>query len=552
MRIIHLSDLHLCSTKIKEDLNEIIDFGKKYFGQHFVFETANSDKIDAIENAVQTINPDIICITGDITSFGDKITFEEAVGFVQRIKKRNGTSRKVIVTPGNHDVLCSQIKALLCKKGFIPSVIKFRHFRYKQKILKLLDLETVSPNTNNPLANFNKFVADSQCSTGTEPIGKIASNNVDIWCMPFNSVSLDPLWINIGDSSYNEFRQFRKRLSHINKLPNSLIIALLHHNPISSPDVCEPRIIHAYNSFPNASIFAKEMQDDGVDIIMYGHQHTTACCQMDFIPSDPGHLYLVGAPSATDEENPGFNLFTIESRYHAILSEYKMTESGKHELVKNNDLIFESKRIAEPVTISARREIRRFKYKDADNETDAWDSMFKKGASDLLVVGPRQSQLKTVQRLDNFTDILKENTGNKVRILVTDPGLFALIKDLDSSSKDRLSQIWGKGSYSWQEQSTVATTVIRKLKEYKKNILNSTLRDRLELKYSHTLLPYGAVQRSSQDVADSILIRLLPFGVMDYLERPILRLEKRHDHAVFKFYNEYLELLWESGIDVDK
>lgn len=74
MRIIHLSDLHVS-------------------GGHFVPEWG-----DAVVALVGTTAPDLVVVTGDLTSEGHVYEFEKARAYLGRLK-----TRSLLVVPGNHD-----------------------------------------------------------------------------------------------------------------------------------------------------------------------------------------------------------------------------------------------------------------------------------------------------------------------------------------------------------------------------------------------------------------------------------------------------------------
>ena len=78
-KILHVSDLHFCSndmkTKIKEfekEIKELLPF------INFEFEYHDENVCSALQTLITRTNPEVIAITGDITTFGDKSSFDYA------------------------------------------------------------------------------------------------------------------------------------------------------------------------------------------------------------------------------------------------------------------------------------------------------------------------------------------------------------------------------------------------------------------------------------------------------------------------------------------
>lgn len=72
-KIIHLSDLH--------------------------FGTENKIAVDAIQNSLQTLKPDVIVISGDLTQRARTYQFKLAKEFINQLP-----TDKIICVPGNHDI----------------------------------------------------------------------------------------------------------------------------------------------------------------------------------------------------------------------------------------------------------------------------------------------------------------------------------------------------------------------------------------------------------------------------------------------------------------
>lgn len=569
VRILHLSDLHICADTLKPRLEELLAeveqmVQKVGLGQQFDFTFAPEERLKDIKAAVRDLEPTIVCVTGDLTTFGDRASFIRVKEFLDDLKNQVGTPPcKVVVTPGNHDVLCSQLAALMKDsrrkaielKQLAPwwlnwciSVGKLAPSEIRKvwsSIEALLELEEVSPNPTRPLAHYHDLVEDVPCSQGTESIGNLLG--CEVWCVPFDSVSLDPLWINIGEGRLREFQKFRTKLESASKQQGSLVVGLVHHNPISAADTVEARLIHAYNSFPAASMYVKEMQDAGTDVILYGHQHRESVCQMDFVPSEPGHLYLVGASSAASERG-GFNVVDLRDRFHGSVQRFRYNAAGRYKKEGAEEpLVFECERVRHAVTVASRYEVRHFTGFGEDAIARERADGLQPGAKELFIVRPRGAHLRSDQSLEALRRILLHEENEGVRILVSDPGLFDLIKGLPEDQRRRLSRMWGS-EFTWEGQASEARMTLGRLSRFREK-LPEDIRGKLKIRKAHTLCPLGAVVRKENGRKDLVFLRLLPVGVD--LERRELRLEGRHGSGLSNFYDAYLEKLWEAGEDYE-
>lgn len=564
-RLIHLSDLHICAAGVGERLraffNQLGDVLPKSVS--IDFHVAKQEDLESLTTQVSTLlNSHVstegraaVCITGDITAFGDSESFEDAVRFVTHIRDIN-PKVKVIAVPGNHDVLGWQFKQLLAiltsSKSCQASIgrrLLLRGLKLKpvvDQLERILHDLRIAEGTN-PLALFNDFLNRSGCVDGQDPIGTIG--NTKIWCVPFRSVSLNPLWMNSGVADNKEFDKFRRRLTEIPKHEEPIIIALVHHNPLSSPHIVDPFLTNAYNSFPAGSAFMREMQDAGANVLLYGHQHVTSCCLVDFGLSEPGHLYVIGAASSTATTKAGFNVIDIESRYHGAVRQYETTAAHRFQPHTGQPLVFERQRIGDSITLAMRGEVRHYRYSKPAETDLLWDEQFKDKAKAVLVVGPRASTLELPARQHTLAHLLSSPGCEWVRILISDPGLYDLIRKLPDIDRDRLSKMWGK-DYGWKNQSESVKRVFGSLRDFWCE-LEEDQRPRLQVKLAHTLLPVGAALRYEFSGHDSLLLRMHPVGLMSDIFPALLRLERRHDKAVFKFYEDYFEKLWDEAKEID-
>lgn len=542
MKLIHLSDLHICSEPIRDDIIQLAEVASRELGVRVEISIATDDALEWLVRAVTELDPDVVCISGDITTFGDEASFDDALRFLRRIGERPGVPRKIIVTPGNHDVLCGQLMEALKLRNRLITMARSIKLRKTTALLRrLLQRVGVARGTDS-FANYRRFCDDSRISGGATQVGDVQGKPV--WIVPFNSVSSNPLWLNIGQVDRYEFNQFYASLRSVPK--DSVLIALVHHNPISAPDVVDNPLLYAYNTMPGASLMIREMQTAGTDLVLYGHQHRQASCSLDYAATAGNQINLLGAAAAASGDAAGFNFIELLDRFRLQYSQVTFTPTGAYRKVPAQGLmIFDTDRPDDQLTLCTRGEIRYFRYLDVEGQEAQWNRMHEPGAADLLIVGPRLKRIMK-ERREQLREFLEHPNAMSLRILLSDPRLYQRIEKLSEDDTGHLKRIWGE-DLSWEDQSRDAELTLKALREFSGE-LKEELRTKLQVKLAHTLLPIGAIARDIGGPQGSMLVRLLPVGLMGgVVKKPVVTLARRHPAAVHAFYQSYVEELWRSG-----
>ena len=109
MKIVHISDLHVVSP------NFVPEWGEK------------------IINMVNSLKPEIIVVTGDLTDEGYEHEYEKAKAYLDRIKVKNK-----IVVPGNHDAR---------NEGYVlfEDMFKTRYPDYEDEEVVILGIDSSEP-----------------------------------------------------------------------------------------------------------------------------------------------------------------------------------------------------------------------------------------------------------------------------------------------------------------------------------------------------------------------------------------------------------------------
>jgi len=108
MRLVHLSDLHI---------------GCPGYVSHWG---------DRVLSAIETMKPDLVVITGDLTDNGYDAEYERAAEFIQKIQA------PTFVVPGNHDAR---------NAGYIvfEEIFRGRFFKYRDSFVSLLGVDSTEP-----------------------------------------------------------------------------------------------------------------------------------------------------------------------------------------------------------------------------------------------------------------------------------------------------------------------------------------------------------------------------------------------------------------------
>ena len=194
MKIIHISDLHFCTPELKQILGIITDSIKKQFSYDLEIDYHDNEIAQVLQRLIQKVDPDIILITGDITTFGDEQSFALAYEWIRPLLARsNGKAeRECVILPGNHDVLQGQFAYLLQKMPFYwRGVVKLRYWEIYKQIKNVVgEIKINSP--SDIFTNFNRF-AKSNHGLFSDRLEKNIDDEQKLIIHPFQSVSTNPI-----------------------------------------------------------------------------------------------------------------------------------------------------------------------------------------------------------------------------------------------------------------------------------------------------------------------------------------------------------------------
>lgn len=215
-RIVHISDLH---------------FGRP----------AVAARLDALKEQVETLSPDAIAVSGDLTQRCRIPEFQQAKAYLDALSE----SAPCLVIPGNHDLrwLGAVSRNLGLASRFREKAHDFKYSRYKANIS-----EELSPNLEVPgavIAGLNTAHGISRGSLTTRMrdlgvIGHVRQRDVEIVRRAFEGAE-----------------------------PNAARIVMIHHNPIKGDT-------SGRHGLANTGKALKSFAKLGAELILCGHDHQEA------------------------------------------------------------------------------------------------------------------------------------------------------------------------------------------------------------------------------------------------------------------------------------
>lgn len=557
IRLVHLSDLHFCTHSMRNHLNDIISSlkGVKLLSPDKIrylleegFTYNDQRKLDPLLSAIKKLNPlpDLLCITGDITTFGDPDSFDEALTFIRRLEEIDH-NLKLIVIPGNHDNFSSAWAVLLQKldgqKLFLKTTVNIFARQVIRAVRSALpDLQSYGE----PFSAYNSFLqklgADHNRKTIPDP-----HDPFRLAIFPFKSVNVDPFWMNTGKVFDQEWVRFKTAVS-----PNSdkteIRVVMIHHNPLSAPSIKAHPIVVAYNSTVDASTILNELQTRGVDLLLCGHEHSWATYSVDFNSDKVNNGLLVAhAPAATAEDDTkcGFSVIDFNSRHSAQLTHYAYRLGEYRADNKPRSLFLGQDTIQDTTTLYAHSEFRQFFYKKDDVENlfhQHCDDLIRNATKDVIIIG---QTLRNFSRYGILHDIVvpKITAGVNFMICVMDPD--KLIVESDQAEKLGLFLDCCRTDFVNEAQSSLLRLRAFKEEIAKKN--GSDVACRIKIGRIPRVVPIGVSLhtdwRDESYLDGEMWLEVLPISVWTEEAHARLHLKQKCNYALFSFYLQFAKQL---------
>ena len=212
-----LSDLHLAKpgaavvpSEERSVLQEVTQYILDKHGVSINVNRHDPTRLRALEIALKSINPDVVLVTGDITTYGDQESMEYGAEILKRWQKQY---KYVYCVPGNHDALQERFTEL--RRG-----LSGRTVEVLAKALKSFE-NIFNATPADGIIKPSPFLDEYRIRIG-EPLDTIADPSKPKWIETswgwialflFNSVN-DPGWMaNEGRIGPDQFNQLNEGLS---------------------------------------------------------------------------------------------------------------------------------------------------------------------------------------------------------------------------------------------------------------------------------------------------------------------------------------------------
>lgn len=238
------SDIHYLSESLTDNGEAFQEFLNSGDGKQLDYI---HEIMDAFENDIKKKKPDVLIISGDLTSNGEKESHLELAQRLTQIEKMGTT---VYVIPGNHDISNPYARSFKGDKQYLASYINdkdfseiYKGFGYKEAISR--DKATLSylaaPSEDVWLLMLDTAQYEDNIALGTPQLGgRIAAETID--------------WI--------------KQCSDLAKSEGAQLIAVMHHNLLNHSDtITEGFTIN--NSEATVELF----QENDINLALSGHIH---------------------------------------------------------------------------------------------------------------------------------------------------------------------------------------------------------------------------------------------------------------------------------------
>lgn len=235
-RLVHLSDLH--------------------FGAH------DDRLVEAVEESVDRLKPDLVVISGDFTQRARTEQFEEACRFLERLRE---SGHEVLGVPGNHDV---------------PLYDVLRRFL-------------------SPLTRYRRFIDETLCPF-----------------MEFKGIAV--LGINTARSlTFKDGRISKEQVEFIRETfartgPDATRVLVTHHPLFAVPVGDEVE-----RAVGRHELALDAIEEAGVDLLLAGHAHHASSHDVSALVTRSGGTLVIQAGTATStrvrEQEQSFNVIDIDS-----------------------------------------------------------------------------------------------------------------------------------------------------------------------------------------------------------------------------------------------
>ena len=238
------SDPHHISRKVHDDGKAFNNFLNTGDGKLLNY---TGEIMDAFTREIKNINPDILIITGDLTTNGERDSHLE---FAQKLKTIEELGTRVFVIPGNHD-----IENPWARTYFGEEITKIDSIT-RDDFLKI----------------YAPYGYKDALSRDTDSLSYLATPSEDIWLLMLDSAKYKRNKVRDSPEMGGEISKktlgWIEECGNLAKENNARIMAVMHHSLID-----HSRLINQDYTIENNREVKDVLKNCGIDLILTGHIH---------------------------------------------------------------------------------------------------------------------------------------------------------------------------------------------------------------------------------------------------------------------------------------
>ena len=327
IRIVHVSDLHILKpgaavapNKERSLWDKIKAHTLQELGVEINVGSHDPFRLDALDQALADLNPFIILVTGDVTTYGDRESMEYALEKLTEWKRKY---KHVYCVPGNHDALQERFQQLFKEQRIFQTVPSL--FKSFQNVLR----GALADGSGKFLDSYERTIAANlECPPDPSQPKWVETPWGWLCIFLFNSVN-DPGWManegRIGPRQYVQLNKALKSEEWKERESKTIRIALLHHHPLPIPYDVSGAAERAYDDMRDGSTLCYHLNKNKFHFVLHGHKHIPYLCRVQY--EGDGNLYVMSAGTATQsnapQSNASFNVLDLLSPFECIVHRYE-------------------------------------------------------------------------------------------------------------------------------------------------------------------------------------------------------------------------------------
>jgi 3',5'-cyclic AMP phosphodiesterase CpdA len=285
IRIVHLSDLHFVTHRVL-----------KRFERFPGLRGHDRQTLRALQYSLESLRPDLLFITGDQTTWGDRTSLRAAREFIFDVAaKIQLDTSNIVWIPGNHDVLM--------------------HYYFGSRFFQRnydLEFGPTMPKHSFTISGYELTVFSFDSTLDRKGLAS------SVW--PFVSSRGK-----ISRQSFNDFNQSQMDTAD----RSNFKIALVHHHPLPIPYKQGEGVGPELTTMTNGGTFIAFMQESGMNLVLHGHEHYPYSCRYCFDPNQPP-IVIAAAGTACQRETQqnSFNYLEVVPQSRIVVRKYDYKETG--------------------------------------------------------------------------------------------------------------------------------------------------------------------------------------------------------------------------------